>query len=222
MVGVVFLHWRRTWSSRSRTSRPPQHRPAARAANSGAKKSRKNPETHRVSVLSGDATWGTPSVAVDQVKNGVADIAWTAEVFRRTLPAIEAFELPFMVSDLDKQQQARCEILPTECPGRILAFKVLAFHTDGGRHPYRGQKPSPAWLLLLAGSCAPRPVSVPKHSPRSAAHRSPYPPRPQKPLRAGVTVPGCRNRFPDRVSSSKSPSFMRNPSPDSPIQRPPC
>ena len=50
---------------------------------------------------------GTPSQLVDQVKNGVADIAWTGPGYSAgRFPAIEAFELPFMVSDSTSSSKA--------------------------------------------------------------------------------------------------------------------
>src|SRR5574343_843982 len=43
---------------------------------------------------------GTPAQLVDQVKNGVADIVWTAPGYSSgRFPTIEAMELPFVVTD---------------------------------------------------------------------------------------------------------------------------
>ena len=50
---------------------------------------------------------GTPAQLVDQVKNGVADIVWTAPGYSTgRFPAIEAFELPFLVSDATSGSRA--------------------------------------------------------------------------------------------------------------------
>ena len=50
---------------------------------------------------------GTPSQLVDQVKNGIADIAWTGPGYSAgRFPVIEAFELPFMVSDSTSSSKA--------------------------------------------------------------------------------------------------------------------
>lgn len=85
---------------------------------------------------------GTPSQLVDQVKNGVADIAWTGPGYSAgRFPAIEAFELPFMVSDSTSSSKALWKYFQQSAQEEFSAFKVLAFHTDGGQAIHTAKKP---------------------------------------------------------------------------------
>lgn len=76
---------------------------------------------------------GTPSQLVDQVRNGVADVVWTAPGYSTgRFPAIETLELPFMVSSALDGSRAAWEFYQTRAAGDFEAYKVLAVHIDGG------------------------------------------------------------------------------------------
>lgn len=77
---------------------------------------------------------GTPAQLVDQVKNGVADVVWTGPGYSAgRFPAIEAFELPFMVSDALSGSRAVWKYYQQYAQQEFAAYKVLAFHVDGGQ-----------------------------------------------------------------------------------------
>lgn len=77
---------------------------------------------------------GTPAQLVDQVKNGVADVVWTAPGYSAgRFPMIEAFELPFMVSDAANGSKALWKFYQQYAQQEFSAYKVLAFHVDGGQ-----------------------------------------------------------------------------------------
>lgn len=77
---------------------------------------------------------GTPAQLVDQVKNGVADVVWTGPGYSAgRFPAIEAFELPFMVSDALSGSRAVWKFYQQYAQKEFAAYKVLAFHVDGGQ-----------------------------------------------------------------------------------------
>jgi TRAP-type C4-dicarboxylate transport system substrate-binding protein len=77
---------------------------------------------------------GTPAQLVDQVKNGVADIVWTAPGYSTgRFPRIEAFELPFVVSDALSGSRAVWKFYEQYAQPEFAAYKVLAFHSDGGQ-----------------------------------------------------------------------------------------
>ncbi len=77
---------------------------------------------------------GTPAQLVDQVKNGIADVVWTAPGYSTgRFPAIEAFELPFMVSDATSGSRAVWKYYQQHAQKEFAAYKVLAFQVDGGQ-----------------------------------------------------------------------------------------
>lgn len=77
---------------------------------------------------------GTPAQLVDQVKNGVADVVWTAPGYSAgRFPVIEAFELPFMVSDALSGSRGVWKYYQQNAQQEFAGFKVLAFHVDGGQ-----------------------------------------------------------------------------------------
>jgi TRAP-type C4-dicarboxylate transport system substrate-binding protein len=85
---------------------------------------------------------GTPSQLVDQVKNGVADIVWTAPGYSTgRFPAIETFELPFLVSDATNSSKAVWKFYQQHAQQEFSAFKVLAIHTDGGQAIHTAKGP---------------------------------------------------------------------------------
>lgn len=76
---------------------------------------------------------GTPSQLVDQVRNGVADIVWTAPGYSAgRFPAIEALELPFMVANALDGSRMTWEYYNEFAKTEFAAYKVLAVHIDGG------------------------------------------------------------------------------------------
>ncbi|GAB1385941.1 TRAP transporter substrate-binding protein [Melaminivora sp.] len=85
---------------------------------------------------------GTPAQLADQVKNGVADVAWTAPGYSAgRFPAIEAFELPFMVKDSSSSSKALWQYYQQHAQQEFAAYKVLGFHTDGGQAVHTAGKP---------------------------------------------------------------------------------
>ena len=85
---------------------------------------------------------GTPGQLVDQVKNGVADVVWTGPGYSAgRFPAIEAFELPFMVTDSTSSSKALWKYYQQNAQQEFAAYKVLAFHTDGGQAVHTAAKP---------------------------------------------------------------------------------
>lgn len=85
---------------------------------------------------------GTPAQLVDQVKNGVADVVWTGPGYSAgRFPAIEAFELPFMVSDALSGSKAVWKYYKQYAQQEFAAYKVLAFHVDGGQAVNTASKP---------------------------------------------------------------------------------
>lgn len=85
---------------------------------------------------------GTPPQLVDQVRNGVADVVWTAPGYSAgRFPAIEAMELPFVVSDATSGSRATWEFYQRFAQKEFAAYKVLAFHVDGGVALHTANKP---------------------------------------------------------------------------------
>lgn len=85
---------------------------------------------------------GTPAQLVDQVKNGVADVVWTGPGYSAgRFPAIEVFELPFMVTDSTSSSKALWKYYQQNAQQEFAAYKVLAFHTDGGQAVHTAAKP---------------------------------------------------------------------------------
>jgi TRAP-type C4-dicarboxylate transport system substrate-binding protein len=77
---------------------------------------------------------GTPAQLADQVKNGVADIVWTGPGYSAgRFPIIEAFELPFMVTDATSGSRAVWKFYEQHAQQEFAGFKVLAFQSDGGQ-----------------------------------------------------------------------------------------
>ena len=76
---------------------------------------------------------GTPSQLVDQVRNGIADIVWTAPGYSAgRFPAIEAMELPFMVANALDGSRMTWDYYNQYAKDEFKAYKVLAVHIDGG------------------------------------------------------------------------------------------
>lgn len=85
---------------------------------------------------------GTPAQLADQVRNGVADVAWTAPGYSAgRFPLIEALELPFVVSDATSGSRAAWAYYEQYARGEFDAYKVLAIHVDGGVALHTAKRP---------------------------------------------------------------------------------
>lgn len=84
---------------------------------------------------------GTPAKLAEQVKHGVADVVWTAPGYSAgRFPAIEAFELPFMIKDPTSGSKALWQFWQQHAQDEFADYKVLAFHTDGGQAVHTADK----------------------------------------------------------------------------------
>ncbi len=84
---------------------------------------------------------GTPAQLVDQVKNGVADVVWTAPGYSTgRFPRMEAFELPFVVADAVSGSRAAWRFYQQYAQQEFAAYKVLAFQVDGGQAAHTSTK----------------------------------------------------------------------------------
>ncbi|MDR3376820.1 MAG: TRAP transporter substrate-binding protein [Ancalomicrobiaceae bacterium] len=84
---------------------------------------------------------GTPAQLVDQAKNGVADVVWTAPGYSTgRFPRIEAFELPFVVKDALSGSRAVWQFYEAHAKEEFAAYHVLAFHVDGGQAIHTGSR----------------------------------------------------------------------------------
>jgi len=84
---------------------------------------------------------GTPAQLVDQVKNGVADVVWTVPGYSAgRFPAIEAMELPFVISDASRGGLATWQYYQRHAQKEFDAYKVLAMFVDGGVTLHTGRK----------------------------------------------------------------------------------
>jgi TRAP-type transport system periplasmic protein len=76
---------------------------------------------------------GTPSQLVDQVRNGIADVVWTAPGYSAgRFPAVEAMELPFMIGNALDGSRMTWDYYNQFAKEEFSAYKVLAVHIDGG------------------------------------------------------------------------------------------
>lgn len=75
---------------------------------------------------------GTPVQLYDQAKDGVVDIVWTLPGNTAgRFPRIEAFELPFMMSNAEATSKAYWEYVQTMAPDEFKDTQVLALHVHG-------------------------------------------------------------------------------------------
>ena len=85
---------------------------------------------------------GTPAQLADQAKNGIADVVWTAPGYSAgRFPIIETYELPFMVKDPVSGARAVWKFYQQHAQKEFAAYKVLAFHTDGGQAIHTAKNP---------------------------------------------------------------------------------
>ncbi|OOG35934.1 TRAP transporter substrate-binding protein [Polaromonas sp. A23] len=75
---------------------------------------------------------GTPVQLYDQAKDGVVDVVWTLPGNTAgRFPRIEAFELPFMMSNAEATSKAYWEYVQTMAPDEFKDTQVLALHVHG-------------------------------------------------------------------------------------------
>ncbi len=75
---------------------------------------------------------GTPVQLYDQAKDGVVDVVWTLPGNTAgRFPRIEAFELPFMMSNAEATSKAYWEYVQTMAGDEFKDTQVLALHVQG-------------------------------------------------------------------------------------------
>ena len=75
---------------------------------------------------------GTAVQLYDQARDGVVDIVWTLPGYTAgRFPRIEAFELPFVMSDAASTSRALWSYVQTQCPDEFADTQVLALHVHG-------------------------------------------------------------------------------------------
>ena len=86
---------------------------------------------------------GTPAQLADQVKNGVADVAWTSPVYTTgRFPRSEALELPFtMPPDALRGARAMWEFAQKHAMEDYKDFKVLALYSGTNQIVHTAEKP---------------------------------------------------------------------------------
>ncbi len=85
---------------------------------------------------------GTPPQLYDQVKDGIADVAWTLAAYTAKLSKLEVFELPFMTTnDADGVSRAAWEYSQKFMQDEFKDVKLLAVHVHGPGNIYTKAKP---------------------------------------------------------------------------------
>lgn len=75
---------------------------------------------------------GTPPQLYDQAKDGVADVVWTVTGYTAgRFPIVEAFELPFMMTNAEATSRALWDYVQQNAPAEFKDVKALAFHVHG-------------------------------------------------------------------------------------------
>lgn len=75
---------------------------------------------------------GTPVQLYDQVKDGVVDVTWTLPgLTAGRFPRVEAFELPFIMSNAEATSKAYWEYVQTMAPDEFKDIQVLALQVHG-------------------------------------------------------------------------------------------
>lgn len=75
---------------------------------------------------------GTPVQLYDQAKDGVVDVVWTLPGNTAgRFPRVEAFELPFMMSNAEATSKAYWEYVQTQAPDEFKDVQTLALHVHG-------------------------------------------------------------------------------------------
>jgi TRAP-type C4-dicarboxylate transport system substrate-binding protein len=85
---------------------------------------------------------GTPAQLYDQVKDGVADIVWTAPGYSAgRFPAIEVFELPFMMHSAEATSKALWDYVAENNLSEFDDVHLLALHVHGPGYFHMVNKP---------------------------------------------------------------------------------
>ena len=85
---------------------------------------------------------GTPVQLYDQAKDGVVDIVWTLPGYTSgRFPRIEAFELPFMMSDAEATSKALWNYVHTVAGDEFKDTHLLAVNVHGPGVIHTGSKP---------------------------------------------------------------------------------
>jgi TRAP-type C4-dicarboxylate transport system substrate-binding protein len=86
----------------------------------------------KVEIYNSMQLGGTPPQLYDQVKDGVVDIVWTLPGYTAgRFPKTEAFELPFIAANGEKNSPAAWEFYQKHLQDEFKDVKILAFHTHG-------------------------------------------------------------------------------------------
>jgi len=84
---------------------------------------------------------GTPQQLFTQVRDGVADLAWTLPSYQAGLfTKSEVFELPFMVKHPETASQAMWDYVQKYALDEYKGVKLIATHTHDGAHLHFGKK----------------------------------------------------------------------------------
>lgn len=84
---------------------------------------------------------GTPQQLFTQVRDGVADLAWTLPSYQAGLfTKSEVFELPFMVKRPETASQAMWDYVQKHALDEYKGVKLIATHTHDGAHLHFGKK----------------------------------------------------------------------------------
>lgn len=85
---------------------------------------------------------GTPPQLYDQAKDGVADIVWTVTGYNANrFPVIEAFELPFMLTNAEAGSRALWDFVQQYNKAEFNDVHPLAFHVHGPGVFHMREKP---------------------------------------------------------------------------------
>lgn len=85
---------------------------------------------------------GTPAQLYDQAKDGVADIIWTVPGYSAgRFPAIEVFELPFMMRSAEATSKALWDYVAENNLGEFNDVHLLALHVHGPGYFHMVNKP---------------------------------------------------------------------------------
>jgi TRAP-type C4-dicarboxylate transport system substrate-binding protein len=84
---------------------------------------------------------GTPSQLFDQVRDGIADIVWTAPTYQAgRFTKSEVFELPFMVKKSERASQALWEYIQKNALDEYKGSKLIFTHLHDGAPLHFGKK----------------------------------------------------------------------------------
>lgn len=85
---------------------------------------------------------GTPQQLYEQARDGVADIVWTLPGYTAgRFPAVEVFELPFMMQDPEGTSKAVWDYVGQYAADEFKDVKPLAFHVHGDGVFHMNKKP---------------------------------------------------------------------------------